>query len=321
MESKIAWGVGLATVTDSGKTLDVWYPEPQLGQEDPEAVKRLTQKLSKLEVKCEARQVHTTVVNTSCDLEEAPQTAADAYLRLHALSHRLALPNTVNLDGIFEQMNLVVWTGAGPCDYENFDEVRLSLRAKLGYPVPIRSIDRLPRMVDYVLPSGVRIANGNNVRLGAYLSSGTAVNHAGFVNYNAGTLGSSTVEGRISTGVVIGDGTDIAGGASTAGTLATGPHARVSMGEHCLLGANSGLSIPLGDNCVVEPGLYLTVDTKVYLMPSGGVMPGAGGFFSEPRTLPASELAGVSNALFRRNSESGRVEAISRGGQQIEFAD
>ena len=268
MTTRSAWGLGLATVTDDGNTLDVWYPRPVLGDEPEDGHADLLASLSAMERRDEARGVHTTVVRTWADLDDAPQTVAGAYLRLHTLSHRLV---------------------------------------------------KFPRMTDYVLPSGVRIGNGANVRLGAYLSEGTTVMHSGFVNYNAGTLGRSMVEGRISQGVVIGDGSDIGGGASTMGMLSGGGRQRVALGKRCLLGANSGLGIPLGDDCVVEAGLYLTAGTKVSLMPQGGVVPGNHGLFKEPRVVPARELAGASNVLFRRNSQSGAVEALARGGKGIEL--
>ena len=244
---------------------------------------------------------------------------AGAYLRLHVLSHRLSQPNTINLDGIFSRLPNVVWTSAGPCPVEDFEVTRRRLRAKFGHPVQVNSLDKFPRMTDYVLPSGVRIGNAANVRLGAYLAEGTTVMHAGFVNYNAGTLGRSMVEGRVSQGVVIGDGSDVGGGASTMGMLSGGGRQRVAVGERCLLGANSGLGIPLGDDCVVEAGLYLTAGTKVSLLPSGGVIPGPHGLFQEPRIISARELAGASNVLFRRNSQSGAVEALARGGKGIEL--
>lgn len=319
MTTRSAWGLGLATVTDDGNTLDVWYPQPILGDEPEDGQAALREQLSAMERHDEARGVHTTVVRTWSDLDDAPQTVAGAYLRLHVLSHRLAKPNTVNLDGVFSRLPNVVWTSEGPCSAEDFENTRLRLRAKLGRPVQVLSVDKFPRMTDYVLPSGVRIANAANVRLGAYLSEGTTIMHAGFVNYNAGTLGQSMVEGRISQGVVIGDGSDVGGGASTMGMLSGGGRQRVALGERCLLGANSGLGIPLGDDCVVEAGLYLTAGSKVSLMPQGGVVPGNHGLFKEPRVISARELAGASNVLFRRNSQSGAVEAIPRGGKGIEL--
>ncbi len=318
MTTRSAWGLGLATVTNDGNTLDVWYPKPILGGEPEGGDPELLATLSAMERKDDARGVHTQVVRTWADLDDAPLTVAGAYLRLHVLSHRLAKPNTVNLDGIFSRLPNVVWTSAGPCAAEGFEATRTRLRA-LGAHVQVHSVDKFPRMTDYVLPSGVRIGDAANVRLGAYLAEGTTVMHAGFVNYNAGTLGRSMVEGRISQGVVIGDGSDVGGGASTMGMLSGGGRQRVALGERCLLGANSGLGIPLGDDCVVEAGLYLTAGTKVSLMPQGGVVPGSHGLFKEPRVVSARELAGASNVLFRRNSQSGAVEALARGGKGIEL--
>ena len=294
---------------------------------DPQAAERiiadgdadLLATLSAMESRDAARGVHTTVVRTWADLDDAPKTVAGAYLRLHVLSHRLVLPNTVNLDGLFSRLPNVVWTSAGPCAAEDFEATRTRLRARLGHAVQVNAVDKFPRMTDYVLPSGVRIGNAANVRLGAYLSEGTTIMHAGFVNYNAGTLGRSMVEGRVSQGVVIGDGSDVGGGASTMGMLSGGGHQRVAVGERCLLGANSGLGIPLGDDCVVEAGLYLTAGTKLSVLPSGGVVPGPHGLFKEPRVVSARELAGASNVLFRRNSQSGAVEALPRGGKGIEL--
>jgi len=251
MTTRRAWGLGLATVTDDGNTLDVWYPRPILGDEPADGDADLLTTLSAMESKDAARGVHTTVVRSWADLDDAPKTVAGAYLRLHILSHRLALPNTVNLDGVFSRLPNVVWTSVGPCAAEDFEVTRTRLRAKLGHAVQVDSVDKFPRMTDYVLPSGVRIGNAANVRLGAYLSEGTTVMHSGFVNYNAGTLGRSMVEGRVSQGVVIGDGSDVGGGASTMGMLSGGGLQRVALGERCLLGANSGLGIPLGDDCVV----------------------------------------------------------------------
>ena len=319
MTTRSAWGLGLATVTDDGNTLDVRYPKPILGDEPADGDAALLATLSAMERKDAARGVHTTVVRTWADLDDAPQTVAGAYLRLHVLSHRLARPNTINLDGIFSRLPNVVWTSAGPCAAEDFEAAHTRLRAALGRPVQVHSVDKFPRMTDYVLPPGVRIGNAAHVRLGAYLSEGTTIMHSGFVNYNAGTLGRSMVEGRISQGVVIGDGSDVGGGASTMGMLSGGGRQRVALGERCLLGANSGLGIPLGDDCVVEAGLYLTAGTKLAMLPSGGVVPGSHGLFKEPRVVSARELAGASNVLFRRNSQSGAVEALSRGGKGIEL--
>ena len=293
MDTSTAWGVGLATITLDGTTLDTWYPAPQLGE--PGSDEGAAASLSAFERVDEARRVRTVVRTTTIRLDEAPATTEDAYLRLHLLSHRLVQPNSINLDGIFAVLPNVVWTDAGPCAVADFEATRMRLRARDGRPVTVLGIDKFPPMVNYVLPSGVRIADATRVRLGAYLSEGTTVMHAGFVNFNAGTLGRS-----------IGDGSDVGGGASTMGTLSGGGKQRVRLGERCLLGANSGLGIALGDDCVVEAGLYVTAGAKVTLIDSSGA--------SKPRTVAARELSGASNILFRRNSQTGRIEAIARAG-------
>lgn len=324
MDTRKAWGIGLATATKSGQTLDVWYPRPHLGGRTDTSEgtdSDLLATLGGLEREDTARGIYTTVVTCQADLDDQPQSTADSYLRLHLLSHRLVLPNSINLDGIFSRLPNVVWTTAGPCATEDFEETRVRLRLRDGHQVTVTSVDKFPPMVNYVIPSGVRIADGAKVRLGAHLAEGTTVMHAGFVNFNAGTLGKSMIEGRISQGVVIGNGSDVGGGASTMGRLSGGGRERVSLGERCLLGANSGLGISLGDDCVVESGLYLTAGTKVAVLSSGGVVPGSGGVFMDPRTVAARELSGASNVLFRRNSVSGRVEALPRGGHGIELND
>ena len=252
--------------------------------------------------------MRTVVVRTVIDLDAAPADAADAYLRLHLLSHRLVVPHGQNLDGIFARLTTVVWTDRGPCAVEGVEATRLRLRAA-GGPVTVFAVDKFPRMVDYVLPTGVRIGDADRVRLGAHLAAGTTVMHEGFVNFNAGTLGASMVEGRISSGVVVGDGSDIGGGASIMGTLSGGGREVVSIGRRSLLGANAGLGIPLGDDCVVESGLYVTAGTKVTLK---GFT--ADGVSLDGRVVKARDLAGASNVLFRRNSLSGGVEAVARVG-------
>ncbi len=321
MESMMAWGIGLATVTDTGRTLDVWYPEPHLGEMPEGGDPDMLQRLGALENRDEARGVHTSVVRCVSDLRDHPSSTADSYLRLHLLSHRLVQPNAVNLDGIRSRLPSVAWTSAGPCDVENFEETRFRLRAKYGHPITLTGVDKFPAMVNYVVPEGVRIASAARVRLGAYLSEGTIVMHAGFVNYNAGTLGRATIEGRLAQGVTVGEGTHVGGGASTMGRVSGAADLRVSVGKHCVLGANSGLGIPLGDDCVVEAGLFVTSNTKLTLMPGGGVLPGTAGTFIDPQAVPASRLAGASNVLFRRNNLTGRVEALSRGGKNIVLAD
>jgi 2,3,4,5-tetrahydropyridine-2-carboxylate N-succinyltransferase len=291
-----AWGHGLATIADDGSVLDTWYPTPALGE--PPADATAPASLTALEAKDPARRVHTEVVLTSIELSAAPADAADVYLRLHLLSHRLVAPHGMNLDGVFGKLNNVVWTSRGPCAVTGFEEVRAALRA--DGPVEVFGIDKFPRMTDYVVPTGVRIADADRVRLGAHLAEGTTVMHEGFVNYNAGTLGASMVEGRISVGVVVGDGSDIGGGASIMGTLSGGGKEIVSVGRRCLLGANAGIGISLGDDCVVEAGCYVTAGTKVIVLDID----------SKPKVIKAAELSGADNVLFRRNSVTGTVEAV-----------
>lgn len=308
-----AWGFGLATVTDSGTTLEVWYPSPALGTAPTD--RTAPSDLAALAGHDDARRVRTVVVLTEIDLDAPPADAADAYLRLHLLSHRLVVPHGQNLDGIFGVLPNVVWTDRGPCAVEGFEDTRLRLRATTGVPVTVLGIDKFPRMVDYVVPSGVRVADADRVRLGAHLAPGTTVMHEGFVNYNAGTLGVSMVEGRISAGVVVGDGSDIGGGASIMGTLSGGGKEVVSIGRRSLLGANAGLGIPLGDDCVVESGLYVTAGTKVTLV---GFTDTAGTDLTGT-VVKARELSRVDNVLFRRNSLTGGVEAVVRAGTGIEL--
>lgn len=298
-ETRAAWGHGLATLTADGTVLDTWYPSPALGHA-PEGASAPAE-LDALVGEDAARGVRTEVVTVSIDLDAAPAGGSDAYLRLHLLSHRLVAPNTINLDGLFGQLTNVVWTNHGPCAVEGFELTRARLRAR-GH-VTVYSVDKFPRMVDYVTPAGIRIGDADRVRLGAHLSEGTTVMHEGFVNFNAGTLGASMVEGRISQGVVVGDGSDIGGGASTMGTLSGGGTERVAIGRRCLVGAEAGVGIALGDDCVVEAGLYLTAGTKVTL-PDGGV-------------VKARELSGRDGLLFIRNSVSGAVEARDRTGDGI----
>ncbi len=302
-----AHGVGLATVAADGTVLDTWFPAPELGDPPAAGTERLDPaeagELAALVGPDDARGVEVVAVRTGiAKLSDPPVDAHDAYLRLHLLSARLVRPR-LNLDGVFGLLANVVWTNHGPCAVEGFERTRLRLRAR--GPVTVYGVDKFPRMVDYVLPPGVRIADADRVRLGAHLASGTTVMHEGFVNYNAGTLGASMVEGRISAGVVVGDGSDVGGGASIMGTLSGGGKEVISLGERCLLGANAGVGISLGDDCVVEAGLYVTAGTKVAL-PDG-------------RTVKARDLSGSSGLLFRRNSQTGAVEASPRTGTGIEL--
>lgn len=295
MSQRIASGHGLATVSLSGAVLDTWFPEPVLGNLSTPVLPFL----SALAGVDEIRGVKREVVSLEIDLDKAPESVSDAYLRLHLISHRVIKPHGANVDGIFGVLNNVVWTSVGPCPVENFEIARANLKQKYG-AITVLAVDKFPRMVDYVIPSGVRIADADRVRLGAHLASGTTVMHEGFVNFNAGTLGTSMVEGRISAGVVVGDGSDIGGGASIMGTLSGGGKEIISIGEKCLLGANSGLGISLGNNCVIESGTYITAAAKVRL-PDGEI-------------VKASSLSGANNLLFRRNSLDGCLEAIMRTG-------
>jgi 2,3,4,5-tetrahydropyridine-2-carboxylate N-succinyltransferase len=305
-----AWGFGLATIAEDGTTLDTWYPAPALGEAPADAVP--PESLATLAGADDARRVRLEVVTTQIDLADPPKDVPDAYLRLHLLSARVVRPHGLNMDGIFGALTNVVWTSAGPCAVEGFEETRLRLRAR-GH-VTVFGVDKFPRLVDYLVPSGVRIADADRVRLGAYLAPGTTVMHEGFVNFNAGTLGSSMVEGRISAGVTVGDGSDVGGGASIMGTLSGGGKEVVSIGERCLLGANAGLGIPLGDDCVVEAGLYLTAGTKVTVLGAAADPYGDG-----TAPVKARDLAGRNNLLFRRNSTTGAVEVLDRTGVGIEL--
>jgi 2,3,4,5-tetrahydropyridine-2-carboxylate N-succinyltransferase len=292
---RTAWGFGLATIHESGAILDTWYPDPHLGAEDDSPPPA---DLAALAGKDDRRGVQLEVRRTVIDLDAAPQDAPDAYLRLHLLSHRLVRPHGLDVTGIFGVLTNVVWTNHGPCAVEDFETTRARLRAS-GH-VTVYGVDKFPRMVDYVLPTGVRIADADRVRLGAHLAYGTTVMHEGFVNFNAGTLGTSMVEGRISAGVVVGDGSDVGGGSSIMGTLSGGGTETISIGAGCLLGANSGIGISLGDRCVVEAGLYVTAGTKVTLQ-DGSV-------------VKARELSGRDDLMFWRNSVSGAIEAVAREG-------
>ncbi len=305
MSTRRAWGTGLATCTARGQTLAVWYPEPSLGDPSPGSAGPygVPADLAALAEADPDRAAHHQVRRVSIDLDEPPAGAEDAYLRLHLLSHRLARPNSLNLDGIFEVLPTVVWTSAGPFAAADFERTRLAQR--VAHPetaLQVYGVDKFPRMTDFVVPAGVRIADADRVRLGAYLAEGTTVMHEGFVNFNAGTLGPVMVEGRISQGVVVGEGSDIGGGASIMGTLSGGGTDRIRVGRRCLLGANSGIGISLGDDCVVEAGLYVTAGTKVAF---------------EGRVVKAGALSGRDGLLFRRHSTTGQVEALRRTGETI----
>ena len=289
-----AWGVGLATIAADGTTLDTYYRHLGFGDSVPAGTPVEAKTIAD-----ERRGVVISPVSIVVDVDAAPTSASDVYLRLHLLSHRLAAPRTLNLDGAFGLLANVAWTSIGPVALNQLDDVRYNLLRR-GEHLVVNGVDKFPRMTDYVVPSGVRIADASRVRLGAHLASGTTVMHEGFCNFNAGTLGTSMVEGRISAGVVVGDGSDVGGGASIMGTLSGGGKEVVSVGQRCLLGANSGLGISLGDDCVIEAGLYVTAGTQVKL-PDGSV-------------VKAREVSGANGLLFRRNSQSGAVEVVQRTG-------
>jgi 2,3,4,5-tetrahydropyridine-2,6-dicarboxylate N-succinyltransferase len=296
-----AWGLALVTRDDRGNVLDAWYPDPRLGEvtngsgppdglgdqvgDDP--IRRVTRSLERVEIK---------------DLAYAPASTLDAWLRLHLLSHRLVPPQSLSVEGIFGLLTNVVWTTVGPCAVDGFNDIRLRA-ASAGHRLNVLGIDKFPRMTDYVVPSGVRIADADRVRLGAHLATGTTVMHEGFVNFNAGTLGTSMVEGRISSGVVVGDGSDLGGGASIMGTLSGGGTQVISVGERCLIGANAGIGISLGDDCVVAAGCYVTAGTKVTT--------------EEGTVVKAAELSGESGLQFWTNSVTGVTEVRRRKGVGI----
>ncbi len=298
-----AWGFGLATYDTNQTLLDVWFPEPSLGT--PPDDYHAPSTLAALEGSDPVRAVTRSLVQVVIgDLATPPQDTAETWLRLHLLSHRLVAPHGLNMDGVFGLLTNVVWTNLGPCAVDGFEHTRMRVR-EAGKDITVLGIDKFPRMTDYVVPSGVRIADADRVRLGAHLAEGTTVMHEGFVNYNAGTLGTSMVEGRISAGVVVGDGSDVGGGASIMGTLSGGGKEVVSIGRRCLLGANAGVGISLGDDCVVAAGCYVTAGTKLTL-PDGSVR-------------KARELSGQSGWQFWQNSVTGTVEAVRRDGSGIEL--
>jgi 2,3,4,5-tetrahydropyridine-2-carboxylate N-succinyltransferase len=307
MTSRPAWGYGLATIASDGTVLDTWFPSPRLGEFPAGADPHIAPaEFEELEGSDPRRGVEIEFLSVVIDLDAAPASTPDAYLRLHLLSHLLVVPNSINLDGLFGHLPITAWTTAGPMLPAEAARRRPQLQRD---GIALTGIDKFPRLTDYVLPERVRIADSSRVRLGAHLAPGTTVMHEGFVNFNAGTLGASMVEGRISQGVVVGDGADIGGGASIMGTLSGGGTERVSIGARALLGANSGIGIAIGDDTVVEAGLYVTAGTKVIVV--DGTEP--------PRTVKAVELSGVAGLLFRRNSLTGAVEVLSREGRGVEL--
>ena len=317
MTSAIARGI--ATVTHDGTVLDVWYPAPKLGEAvSASGTTRLEEadaRFAHLVGADEERGVARIPVETAiADISEPAVDAYDVYLRLHLLSHRLVKPHGASMDGVFGLLANVVWTNYGPCEVSDFQMTRGRLAAR--GPVIVYSVDKFPRMVDYVVPSGVRIGDADRIRLGAHLAEGTTVMHEGFVNFNAGTLGASMVEGRISAGVTVGDGTDIGGGASIMGTLSGGGKETITLGERCLLGANAGVGISLGDDCVVEAGLYVTAGAKVVLTAEVAEALGK----EAGAEIKALELSGANGLQFRRNSTSGAIEVVAAKGIELNEA-
>ena len=304
--SSKAWGHGLATIANDGMVLDVWFPAPEVGEAPKSDLQWFSpRELDQLVGVDEVRNVTTEVIRVEILLDQPVESTQDAYLRLHLLSHLLVAPNSINLEGLIPHLPIVAFTNRGVMALDDFRDRTMSLRK---HGVVAHSIDKFPRLVDYVVPNKVRIADANRVRLGAHLSPGTTVMHEGFVNFNAGTLGASMVEGRVSQGVVVGDGSDIGGGASIMGTLSGGGTHRVSIGKRALLGANSGIGISIGDDSIVEAGLYVTAGTKVNLIVDG-----------RTQVVKAAELSGLPGLLFRRNSLNGAVEAIAREGKGVEL--
>ncbi len=303
MTTPAASGHALLTLDADGAVLDAWFPEPVLGASPAEAPADLAALATPDDVRRVTREVRLVEI---ADLAAAPSSTEEVWLRLHLLSHRLVAPHGQSMEGVFGLLTNVVWTSAGPCAVAGFELTRARLRGA-GQHVTVFGIDKFPRMVDYVVPSGIRIGDADRVRLGAHLAEGTTVMHEGFVNFNAGTLGASMVEGRISAGVVVGDGSDVGGGASIMGTLSGGGKETISIGERCLLGANAGIGISLGDDCVVEAGCYVTAGTKVTIIDRDG----------KPKVIKAVELSGADHVLFRRNSVSGTVEAVQREGSGV----
>jgi 2,3,4,5-tetrahydropyridine-2-carboxylate N-succinyltransferase len=304
--SSKAWGHGLATIASDGSVLDVWYPSPEVGEAPKSDLQWFSPRdLDSMVGKDELRNVHTEVLRVEISLDQPVESTQDAYLRLHLLSHLLVAPNTINLEGMIPNLPIVAFTNRGVMALADYESKLIVLR---GAGVVAHSIDKFPRLVDYVVPKKVRIADANRVRLGAHLAPGTTVMHEGFVNFNAGTLGSSMVEGRISQGVVVGDGSDIGGGASIMGTLSGGGKHKVSIGKRALLGANSGIGISIGDDSIVEAGLYVTAGIKVNLILDG-----------RSQVVKAAELSGLPGLMFRRNSQTGAVEAIAREGVGVEL--
>ncbi len=281
---------GLITKSSSGETLDAYFPVIEFNDQKTDIQDISTDNLEK-----EVVEIHWT----QKDLDKPIEDVVSAYLKLHLISYRFVLPNSINLDGLFNALPNVAWTNKGPISIDEIDQELLNSKQNKN-DLFVRSLDKFPQLVDYIIPKNVRIADTSRVRLGAYLSPGTTIMHEGFVNFNAGTLGTAMIEGRISAGVVVGDNSDLGGGCSTMGTLSGGNNIKISIGENCLIGANAGVGIPLGDNCTIEAGLYITAGTKIELYKENGNIDGV---------FKGSELSNCSNLVFLRNSQNGKVIA------------
>jgi 2,3,4,5-tetrahydropyridine-2-carboxylate N-succinyltransferase len=281
---------GLITKSSSGETLDAYFPVIEFNDQKTDIQDISTDNLEK-----EVVEIHWT----QKDLDKPIEDVVSAYLKLHLISYRFVLPNSINLDGLFNALPNVAWTNKGPISIDEIDQ-ELQNSKQNKNDLFIRSLDKFPQLVDYIIPKNVRIADASRVRLGAYLSPGTTIMHEGFVNFNAGTLGTAMIEGRISAGVVVGDNSDLGGGCSTMGTLSGGNNIKISIGENCLIGANAGVGIPLGDNCTIEAGLYITAGTKIELYKENGDLDGV---------FKGSKLSNCSNLVFLRNSQNGKVIA------------
>ena len=281
---------GLITKSSSGETLDAYFPVIEFNDQKTDIQDISTDNLEK-----EVVEIHWT----QKDLDKPVEDVLSAYLKLHLISYRFVLPNSINLDGLFNALPNVAWTNKGPISIDEIDQELLNSKQNKN-DLFIRSLDKFPQLIDYIIPKNVRIADTSRVRLGAYLSPGTTIMHEGFVNFNAGTLGTAMIEGRISAGVVVGDNSDLGGGCSTMGTLSGGNNIKISIGENCLIGANAGVGIPLGDNCTIEAGLYITAGTKIEVYKENGDIDGV---------FKGSELSNCSNLVFLRNSQNGKVFA------------
>ena len=324
-----AFGIGIGTQNNQGEWLEVFYQQPVMTPDNdlievarsvlayrsgnqaiaatPEQLRSLadglrqTGQMDQSALAGKAAESRRPVVVTILETDDTASTTPEVYLKLHLISSRQARPHQLKLDGIFGLLPNLAWTSEGAIDLNELSGRQLKARLE-GRTLEVKSVDKFPQLTDYVVPKGVRIADTARVRLGAYVGEGTTVMHEGFINFNAGTEGKSMIEGRISAGVMIGEGSDLGGGCSTMGTLSGGGNIIIAVGENCLIGANAGIGIPLGDRCKVEAGLYITAGTKVALLDDNNEL---------VEVLKARDLASKPDLLFRRNSQTGAVECKS----------